>query len=83
MRVLRALPTKTSFFYSTFVPLTLWRIHSLPLNQNKNTHKMWVFLFWWESACTNRAENKQEFTDLMQQVKEFNEKWLISPDGEN
>jgi len=41
------------------------------------------FYFWWESACTNRAENKQEFTDLMQRVKEFKEKWLISPDGEN
>jgi len=39
--------------------------------------------FWWESACTNRAENKQEFSDLMQQVKEFKEKWLISPMGEN
>ena len=44
--------------------------------------RMPVFLFWWESACINRAENKQEFTDLMQQVKEFKDKWLISPDGE-
>ena len=35
-----------------------------------------VFLFLWESACINRAENKQEFTDLMQQVKEFKDKWL-------
>ena len=34
------------------------------------------FLFWWESACTNRAENKQEFIDLMQRVKVFREKWL-------
>jgi hypothetical protein len=34
-------------------------------------------------ACTNRAENKQEFADLMQRVKEFNEKWLNSPEGEN
>ena len=33
-------------------------------------------------ACTNRAENKQEFSDLMKQVKVFNEKWLISPVGE-
>jgi len=40
-------------------------------------------IFWWEYACTNRAENKQEFTDLMQRVKEFKDKWLISPDGEN
>lgn len=32
--------------------------------------------FWWESAYTNRAENKQEFSDLMQWVKEFKEKWL-------
>ena len=40
-------------------------------------------LFWWEYACTNRAENKQEFSDLMQQVKEFKEKWLFSPEGEN
>ena len=40
------------------------------------------FLFWWEYACINRAENKQDLTDLMQQVKEFKEKWLISPMGE-
>ena len=33
-----------------------------------------VFLFWWKSACTNRAENKQDFTDLMQQVKLFKTK---------
>ena len=39
---------------------------------------MVVFLFWWESACTNRAENKQEFFDLMQRVKEFKEKWLLN-----
>lgn len=32
--------------------------------------------WWWESACINRAENRQEFSDLMQQVKEFKEKWL-------
>jgi len=33
-------------------------------------------IFWWESACTNRAKNKQDFVDLLQQVKEFKEKWL-------
>jgi hypothetical protein len=44
---------------------------------------MWVFLFWWESACINRAENKQEFIDLMQRVEAFKERWLISPYGEN
>lgn len=38
--------------------------------------------FWWESACTNQAEDKREFSDLMQQVKEFEDKWLISPKGE-
>jgi hypothetical protein len=38
--------------------------------------------FWWENACTNRAENKKEFADLMQQVKEFKDKWLISPECE-
>jgi hypothetical protein len=32
--------------------------------------------FWWETACTTRAENKQQFADLMQRVKEFKEKWL-------
>ena len=32
--------------------------------------------FWWEYACINPAENKQEFIGLMQQVKEFKEKWL-------
>lgn len=36
--------------------------------QNKNA-PFGTFLFWWESACTNRAENKQEFSDLMQRVK--------------
>jgi hypothetical protein len=40
-------------------------------------------IFWWESACINRAENKQRFADLMKQVKEFKEKCLISSDGEN
>ena len=43
--------------------------------QNKNT-PFGTFLFWWEYACINRAENKQEFSDLMQQVKEFKEKWF-------
>lgn len=41
------------------------------------------FLFWWGTACTNRAENKQEFTDLMLQIKLFKENRLISPNGEN
>ena len=36
------------------------------------------FLFWWETACTTRAENEQEFADLMQRVKEFKEKWLLN-----
>ena len=40
------------------------------------------FYFLWGYACTNRAKNKQEFTDLMQRVKEFKDKWLISPEGE-
>ncbi len=40
-------------------------------------------IFWWDTYCAIRAENKQEFADLMQRVKEFNEKWLISPNGEN
>ena len=53
-----------------------------PPYQNKNTPFRGYFYFWWRTACINRAENKQEFTDLMQQVKEFKEKWLISPDGE-
>lgn len=30
--------------------------------------------FWWESACINRAENQQDFFNLMQLVKEFKEK---------
>jgi hypothetical protein len=38
---------------------------------------------WWGYTCTNRTENKQEFTNLMQQVKELKDKWLISPEGEN
>ena len=33
-------------------------------------------IFWWEYACINRAKNKQEFTDLMQRVKVYKEKWL-------
>lgn len=44
--------------------------------QIKNTPFQGYFYFWWGNACTNRAENKQEFTDLMQRVKEFKEKWL-------
>ena len=55
--------------------------HSL-LQKQKPT-KMVGSCFWWGTACANRTENKQEFADLMQQVKEFKEKWLISPDGEN
>ena len=50
-----------------------------PLNQKQKPTARVGFYFWWETACTNRAENKQEFSDLMQQVKEFKEKWLISP----
>lgn len=45
-------------------------------------HPMRGDFFWWEYACINRAENKQQFTDLMQRVKEFKDKWLISPEGE-
>ena len=44
---------------------------------------IWVVcVFWWETACINRAENKQEFSDLMKQVKEFKEKYTITPDCE-
>ena len=57
------------------------------LNFLKQKIAIWRFFinenWWWESACTNQAENKQEFIDLMQRVKEFKEKWLISPMGEN
>ena len=52
------------------------------MQKQKPTKKVGL-CFWWGTACTNRAENEQQFTDLMQQVKEFKEKWLISPDGEN
>jgi len=32
----------------------------------------WVhFLFWWESACTNRAENEQQFADFMHNIRMF------------
>jgi hypothetical protein len=48
---------------------------SPPIAKNKNDHKGRCY-FWWESACTNRAENKQEFSELMQRLKEFKEKWL-------
>ena len=38
---------------------------------------MWgILYFWWEYACTNRAENKQEFTDLMKQVRTYKDRWL-------
>ena len=50
--------------------------------QNKNDHNGRCY-FWWGTAYTNRAENKQRFADLIQRVKEFREKWLISPEGEN
>jgi len=45
--------------------------------------KTGICSFWYGTACTHRAENRQEFDDLMKQVKEFNEKCLISPMGEN
>jgi len=44
--------------------------------RNKNTTRSGGLCFWWETACTNRAENKQEFSDLLQRVKEFKGKWL-------
>ena len=34
------------------------------------------FCFRWEYACINRAENKQEFTKLMHNIKLYKEKWL-------
>ena len=34
------------------------------------------FIFWLGTACINRAENRQKFSDLMQLVKEFKEKRL-------
>ena len=49
----------------------------------KHTVEVCFFILVLGTACTNRAENKQDFTDLMQRVKEFREKWLISPMGEN
>lgn len=51
--------------------------------QKQKPTKMVGLCFWWGTACTNRAENKQEFSDLMKRVKEFKDKHIISPDGEN
>lgn len=50
-------------------------IHPPHLSKNKTTQSG-GYIFWWATACANRAENKREFTDLMQWVKEFKEKWL-------
>jgi len=47
-----------------------------PIAKNKNDHKGRCY-FWWEYACTNRAENKQEFNEFMQRVKAFNKKYII------
>ena len=50
------------------------RPHILIVNVMKiKTHQFGAF-FCYGTACTNRAENKQEFTDLMLRVKEFREK---------
>ena len=49
-------------------------------NPKKNRTLKVRCIFWWEIACINRAE--KEFADLMQRVKEFKEKYLISPNGE-
>ena len=35
-----------------------------------------VFLFWWENACINRADNKTEFNELMHNIKMYKEKWF-------
>jgi hypothetical protein len=55
------------------VPKTHKKIKDFCPNTNRPSGR---FVFWWGTACTNRAGNKQEFTDLMQRVKEFKEKWF-------
>lgn len=50
--------------------------HLTAHSQKQKPTKMVGLCFWWEYACTNRAENKQEFTELMHNVKMYKEKWL-------
>ena len=45
-------------------------------NPKKNRTFVVRCIFWWESACINRAENKTEFTKLMHNIKLYKEKWL-------
>ena len=33
-------------------------------------------IFWWGTACTNRAKNKTEFNELIHNIKMYKEKWL-------
>ena len=47
-----------------------------PNTKHKPTIRSVCVLVGGGVACTNRAGNKQEFSDLMQQVKEFKEKWF-------
>ena len=61
--------------------MALLRIHPPHIAKQKMT-QTGHFLFWWETACIVRANNRQEFADLMQRVKEFKERWLISLTGE-
>jgi len=66
---------KIGVFYICFL-----RIFKSIGNLKENRTLMVRCIFWWEYACINRAENKQEFTDLMQRVKEFRDKWLNTKD---
>lgn len=42
--------------------------------KNKNTPCAEVFLFWWHTYCANRAENKQQISELLHNIKTFKEK---------
>ena len=82
MIVLPAYAANCELFSFVLNNATAW--HSIFLNKKSPFGDFFINEnWWWESACINRAENKQEFSDLMQRVKEFKEKWLISPEGEN
>ena len=63
MHILLAVANENCRFQTALVvPLIFWRIHPLPLNQNKKYTGKVCFLFWWEWVDSNHLSRKT--TDL-------------------